>query len=90
MLLPALPAAWPSGHIKGIKARGGFIVELAWEEGRLTSARLQSTHGAMCSVRYKEAIAVAASDGTDLDATQPFPTIAGEWYDITVLPQRAE
>ncbi|MNZ50608.1 hypothetical protein D3C78_683990 [compost metagenome] len=90
VLLPALPAAWPSGHIKGIKARGGFIVELAWEEGRLTSARLQSTHGAMCSVRYKEAIAIAASDGTDLDATQPFPTIAGEWYDITVLPQRAE
>jgi alpha-L-fucosidase 2 len=84
VLLPALPAAWPSGNVKGIKARGGFIVDIEWQAGQLTTARIQSTHGALCSLRHSTAIIVQTSDGTIIDASKPFDTKENEWY--TVLP----
>ena len=39
-LLPALPAAWRSGEAKGLRARGGYAVDMTWEDGRLTSLRV--------------------------------------------------
>ncbi len=39
-LLPALPAAWPTGSIRGLRTRGGCTVDIAWRDGRLESARI--------------------------------------------------
>jgi len=50
-LLPALPSAWPNGKVRGLKARGGFEIDMEWEGGQLVTATLRSTGGTHCTVR---------------------------------------
>ncbi len=49
--LPALPAAWPSGSIKGIKARGNFTVDIQWKNGKLATAKIISGVGGVCRIK---------------------------------------
>jgi alpha-L-fucosidase 2 len=55
-LLPALPASWKNGEIKGLCARGGYIVDIKWENGELAQACITSPHGGKYNVRYKEKV----------------------------------
>lgn len=50
-VLPALPDAWQNGRIKGLMARGGFMVDITWKNGRITSLKIHSNLGGNCRLR---------------------------------------
>lgn len=50
-LLPALPDKWKSGSVRGLRARGGFIVDMDWANGELTHVKIHSTLGGNCRIR---------------------------------------
>lgn len=50
-LLPALPAQWHTGYVRGLRARGGYTVDLEWEEGKLKSAVITASRSGMCRVK---------------------------------------
>ncbi len=85
-LLPALPQAWRTGYIKGLRARDGFVVDMAWENGQLTEARIHSTLGQDCTVRTTAAGTVTCDDVTvpvvQTDSVIRFGTKTGKTYRV--------
>lgn len=71
-LLPALPAAWPTGTVTGLCGRGGFVVDLDWSAGQLTQARIRSRLGGLCRLRTHRPVTVH-SNGQPLTTTQLTP-----------------
>ncbi len=61
-LLPALPSAWPDGEVRGLRARGGIIVDFVWQEGRVTSYRLSSKTPAKVTLRMNDATSEVTPD----------------------------
>ena len=64
-LLPACPAAWASGHAKGLRARGGFTLDFAWEQGRVTE--LSVSGQGVCSVSADTPLSPALAARRDAD-----------------------
>lgn len=87
-LLPALPTAWPTGHFRGLRARGGFLVDVNWQDGRPIGARIHSQAGNPCRVRCNVPLDVLSATGERLathsatESVVEFRTQAGEHYNL--------
>ena len=68
-LLPALPEEWADGYIRGLRARGGYRIDIRWECGKLAEATLYSSAASTCRLRYGGRV-------------REFPTQAGGVYPI--------
>jgi alpha-L-fucosidase 2 len=78
-LLPALPTGWSQGSVTGLRARGGFTVDIFWKDGALTEAVIRSDHGHPCCVRYGDTVtnyALAAGETLRV-APAPNPSPCG-------------
>ncbi len=75
-LLPALPTALPNGAATGLRARGGFTVDLRWRDGKLAAVRLSSRLGNPCVLQYgvaKMAFILAAGAECEIPANSLAP-----------------
>lgn len=73
-LLPALPDAWPTGRVRGIRARGGVEIDLTWKQGQATAAVLIATFDGRHTIR--------APDGQQIDGPDTIELEAGESYKV--------
>jgi alpha-L-fucosidase 2 len=86
-LLPALPAAWPSGFVSGLRGQGGFGVDIRWDKSQLTEARIQSVNGGECRLLVNQPVRIL-SNGREVPVTRRntgeivFPTQKGGVYTV--------
>ncbi len=88
--LPALPAAWHTGHFDGLVARGNFKVSAQWEAGRLTKLSILSRSGKPCDLKVPgvSGASILKDDGSTVSFQKEgsdqitFPTVAGATYTI--------
>ncbi|CAN7550042.1 glycoside hydrolase family 95 protein [Paenibacillus sp. LjRoot56] len=86
-LLPSLPKAWQRGRISGFRARGGFEIEMEWEDGELTHCVIKATKSQLCTVtcRRPQSALIVETDGKPVETiTSEFLTkfnaVAGKTY----------
>jgi alpha-L-fucosidase 2 len=87
-LLPALPKEWPEGYLKGVKARGGYVLDIEWNKGVLAKSVIRSKFAGKCLVRTSVPVVVTAA-GKPVKTASPeasvveFDTRAGGVYEVT-------
>ena len=85
-LLPALPDTWPEGHIYGLRAKGGFGVDIEWSDGKLTRAEITSDSDGECRIRTNCIVSVICEEKNIDSRTEGgavvFSAAAGKTYRV--------
>jgi alpha-L-fucosidase 2 len=90
-LLPSLPKAWKKGSVKGLVARGNFVVDINWSDNNLKQANILARAGGLCKLRTKVPVTVQNVKATTTpvafngatDYITSFNTVAGKSYTVT-------
>jgi alpha-L-fucosidase 2 len=87
-LLPALPASWKTGKVTGLRARGGYDIDMEWENGRLKKSVIRSEFSGKCKIRSKEPVKILSQNQlvkavSSNGNTFEFDAKAGTVYEIT-------
>ncbi len=90
-LLPALPDAWKNGSIKGLRARGGFeIVNMIWQNGKITKLVIKSKLGGNCRLRLPNALTSTGLKRVDTEGVNPNPFYQTETIKTPVLVNKTK
>jgi len=85
-LLPAVPRVWKSGAVKGLRARGGFEVNITWQNNYISNAKIISLLGNNCVVRTNEPVVLKGtnikSEETTYGFVISFKTVKGKTYEL--------
>ena len=88
-LLPALPAAWQKGSVNGLRARGGYTIDLSWENGKLKESVISAKISNKCRLRTKQPVKVLSGNKpvkiTLLNGVLEFDAKAGAKYRVVPL-----
>ena len=88
-ILPALPSRWKVGHIKGIKARGGYAIDIFWHQSKLNYCTIKTCEDKKCKILYKLPIQVLHNNipvkVTKIDLITEFEAKKGEVYIVVSL-----
>jgi len=87
--LPALPKSWSTGYVQGLKARGGFIVDMKWEGSKFREGKIKSSVDQLCRIQCNQSIKVSSEGKTIRTSTgeegvYEFETEAGKSYILTI------
>jgi alpha-L-fucosidase 2 len=80
-LLPALPAAWPTGRVTGLRASGGFEIDLSWKEGAVEEAIVTSRLGRLLRIRHGDV-------SRTIERTSPNDVLVFRGDDLRLSPAR--
>jgi len=92
-LLPALPSAWPCGRARGLRARGGYVVDLTWNGGEWTEASIAAARDGHCVLRLaggKIAVTDLESNAVPVETEGGrliFLAVAGQTYKLTKVTE---
>jgi alpha-L-fucosidase 2 len=88
-LLPALPEVWPNGKVQGLRARGGFEVDMEWKGGKPVSAVIHSTLGGNCRIRTHVPVTSADVQTKQAGGINPNPFFAVAEAPVPVMGNNA-